>query len=142
MKPVYRKKPKQKFSYSAKPVEKISIETVEKEMVLRFYYWSKNLPLSVGFVNELIAHYKSKLSVGTHHLRRMMSLHCRTKEYLKNIREGKARFDFNGNKTTRVTKEQEDQAKLYLKKLGRKDGKFKRSQTHTGSDVQNSQRSS
>ena len=113
----YRKvvKPVNSFVYESTAIQPLTLQDVTHQLNSK-PFWRNNLPLSVGFVNDLIAHYKGRISFGTHQLRRLVEAHCRTDKYISNIVEGHARHTLSGITTSRVTKEHDIKAKARLTK--------------------------
>lgn len=77
---------------------------LDKHLSDAFWFWKKNVPLAIGFHDQLFAYCEShNIRISRRGIRLMLRQHVLNKTYQYKLCEGANRFDINGTKVGKVT---------------------------------------
>jgi len=91
-----------------------ALEVLKNELPLCFKHGKEKLPIAVGIHHDVLAYYASDKRFSKTNLRKAINLYTSGTIYLKKIVEGAVRINLVGQETTRVTKEEAQNAKALL----------------------------
>ncbi len=91
-----------------------ALNVLKAELPLCFKHGKEKLPIAVGIHHDVLSHYANDKRFSKTNLRKAINLYTSGTVYLGKITVGIPRIDLLGKETTRVTKEEAQNARALL----------------------------